>query len=123
MMKIFFAFTPEELMKRSLKIAIVYLHEQNRFEVWLGGVNRKTQAHYIELFKNKNLGDSKLSKAAPGVDSIIELEIITNPSFNNFDELMNTIESKTIEFTKSMLSLALPGLPDKKVIQRVVSPV
>ena len=36
----YFAFTPMELKSRNLKIAVVYLHEQNRFEVLLGGSNR-----------------------------------------------------------------------------------
>ena len=53
----YFAFTPLEFKQRSLKVAIVYLHEQNRFEVWLGGANRKVQANYIEIFRVKeNLG-------------------------------------------------------------------
>ncbi len=30
-----------------LKIAIVYLHEDGRFEVWLGGSNRKIQAEFL----------------------------------------------------------------------------
>ena len=37
----YFALTPPELKKRNLKIAVVYLHVQNRFEVWLSGSNRK----------------------------------------------------------------------------------
>ena len=100
----YFAFTPDELLKRSLKVAIVYLHEQNRFEVWLSGVNRKIQAEYIEIFRHTNIGDSRLSQAAPGVDSIVELEIISNPDFDEPEYLMKTIENKSIEFAKSILS-------------------
>lgn len=40
----YFAFTPPELKDRNLKIAIIYLHQENRFELWLGGTNRKVQA-------------------------------------------------------------------------------
>ncbi|MDW7740600.1 MAG: hypothetical protein SCJ97_11200 [Bacillota bacterium] len=36
----YFAFTPDDLRNKKLKIAIVYLHEQSRFEVWLSGNNR-----------------------------------------------------------------------------------
>lgn len=39
----YFAFTPLELKKKNLKVAVVYLHEQNKFEAWLGGGNRKIQ--------------------------------------------------------------------------------
>jgi len=37
----YFAFTPSDLKNKKLKIAIVFLHEQERFEAWLGGSNRK----------------------------------------------------------------------------------
>lgn len=95
----YFAFTPLELKQRSLKIAIVYLHEQNRFEAWLGGANRKVQADYIERFRAKDLDGLLLSEVKPGVDSIIELKIIEKPDFDHPEELMPAIESKVIEFT------------------------
>lgn len=43
----YFSFTPDFLKSRKLKIAIVFLHERNRFEVWLGGTNRNVQAKYL----------------------------------------------------------------------------
>ncbi|BDZ71906.1 DUF7000 family protein [Methanobacterium petrolearium] len=39
----YFSFTPESLMHRKLKIAIVFIHETFRFEVWLAGSNKKVQ--------------------------------------------------------------------------------
>ena len=98
----YFAFTPKELKQRGLKIAIVYLHEQNRFEVWLGGANRKVQAEYIEVFKDKDLGNLKLSEVRPGVDSIVEMELVQTPDFDHSEELMLAIESKVIEFSENM---------------------
>ncbi len=68
----YFAFTPAFLKKKKLKIAIVFLHEQGRFEVWLGGSNRKIQAEYIERISHKNIGKYILSQVFPGVDSIME---------------------------------------------------
>ena len=67
----YFAFTPSDLKKKKLKIAIVYLHEQGRFEVWLGGSNRKIQDEYIKLMSHKNIGKYRLSQVLPGVDSIM----------------------------------------------------
>ncbi|MDD3777028.1 MAG: hypothetical protein PHN32_05430 [Actinomycetota bacterium] len=101
----YFAFTPLELKKKNLKIAVVYLHEQNRFEVWLGGSNRKVQAEYIEKLRHIDTGDYKLSRINPGVDSIIELQIIEQPNFDRVEDLMQKIESKTIEFAKNILSI------------------
>lgn len=94
----YFAFTPLELKRRNLKIAIVYLHLENRFELWLGGGNRKVQAEYIELLKGKDIVHYRLSQVSPGVDSIIESIISEQPDFNSAEFLMASIEDKVIEF-------------------------
>lgn len=101
----YFAFTPQELKDRKMKIAVVYLHEQNRFDVWLGGGNRKVQAEYIELLKHKDIGHYKLSQALPGVDSIIEERIVDQPDFDKTDELRLRIEKNTIEFAGEIISI------------------
>ena len=101
----YFAFTPQVLKQRSLKIAIVYLHEQNRFEVWLGGANRRVQAETIDLFKGKDLDGLTLSRIEPGVDSIVEMKLVENPDFDHPEELMLAIESKVIEFTEKIVKL------------------
>lgn len=101
----YFAFTPVELKKKNLKIAVVYLHKQNKFEAWLGGSNRKIQAEYIEQLKDKDIGAGRLSQVKPGVDSIIELEIIDSPDFNQTEDLMQKTEIRTIEFTEKIISI------------------
>ena len=101
----YFAFTPFGLKKKKLKIAIVYLHEQGRFEVWLGGSNRKIQAEYIELMSRENTGKYKLSQVLPGVDSIIESILVQNPDFDHPEELKKLIASKTIEFVYDITSI------------------
>lgn len=101
----YFAFTPTFLKQKKLKIAIVFLHEQGRFEVWLGGSNRKIQAEYIERISHKKIDKYKLSKIFPGVDSIIESVIIEKPDFNYPEELKLQIECKTIEFIKDINSM------------------
>ncbi len=103
----YFAFTPLELKRRNLKIAIVYLHQENRFELWLGGNNRKIQAEHIDFFTGKDLGPYKLSKVSPGVDSIIESIISEQPNFDDPDELTNAIEKQTIEFAQKVHNLLL----------------
>lgn len=101
----YFAFTPQVLKQRSLKVAIVYLHEQNRFEVWLGGANRKVQAETIERFTGKDLDGLTLSEVKPGVDSIVEMKLIEQPDFDHPEDLMLAIESKVIEFTEKIIIL------------------
>lgn len=101
----YFAFTPSDLRDKKLKIAIVYIHEQGRFEAWLGGSNRKIQAEYIELLKHKNTEGYKLSQVMPGVDSILESILVAQPDFDHPEELKKQIELKTIEFINDINSL------------------
>ncbi len=101
----YFAFTPPALKEKQLKIAIVFLHEDCRFEVWLAGSNRKIQADYIELFKAKDLGKYTLTQIKPGVDSIIESVIVERPDFNDFNELRKQIETATMGFIKDIISI------------------
>lgn len=101
----YFAFTPSELKNKKLKIAIVYLHVEGRFEAWLGGANRKIQADYINKLKNMNLTHYKLSTVMPGVDSIIETILVEDPDFDHPDELMIQIEHKTIEFAQDIVTI------------------
>ncbi len=100
----YFAFTPAVLKDMKLKIAIVYLHEECKFELWLVGKNRQIQADYIELLSHKNIGGYTLSQINPGVDSIISSLIVERPDFDNTDELKKQIEVKTLEFTKDINS-------------------
>ncbi|MCK9252186.1 MAG: hypothetical protein PHX81_12000 [Eubacteriales bacterium] len=101
----YFALTPLSLKKRNLKIAVVYLHERNRFDVWLAGGNRKIQAETIERLRHTNTGGYKLSWAEPGVDSIVEHQIVEQPNFDHAEDLMAIIEQKTRAFTRDILAL------------------
>ena len=101
----YFAFTPSALKNIKLKIAIVFLHEECKFELWLAGNNRQIQADYIELLSHKNIGRYALSQMHPGVDSIIASLIVEQPDFDNPDELKKQIEVKTIEFAKDITSM------------------
>lgn len=99
----YFAFTPLVLKDKKLKIAIVFLHEPGRFEVWLGGNNRKIQADYIARLGKENIGKYSLSRVSPGVDSIIESILVEQPDFSDLENLKKTLERKTIEFVNDML--------------------
>ena len=45
----YFSFTPEALKRLGLKIAIVFIHETCRFDVWLGGYNKEVQTKFWKL--------------------------------------------------------------------------
>ena len=98
----YFSLTPPSLGGRKLKLAVVYLHVENRLEVWLAGGNRKVQAEYVELLKGHDLGGCKLSRAAPGVDSIVEEVLAERPDFNDIGKLTKSVEAGIIRFSAKM---------------------
>ena len=98
----YLAFTPSDFKTKKLKVAIVFLHEECKFELWLAGTNRKIQADFIELLSRKNIGRYTLSRVSPGVDSIIASLIVEQPCFDNPYELMKQIEGMTLDFINDM---------------------
>jgi hypothetical protein len=98
----YFAFFTSFLKTRKLKIAIVFLHEQFRFEVWLCGFNKKVQTKYWNLFKNRNWKKYPLSSTLKGVDSIMEHVLVETPDFTDLDKLTTQIEHKTIVFVNDV---------------------
>lgn len=101
----YFGCTPLHLKERNLKIAIVYRHECNRFEAWLGGSNRQVQAQFIDSMKGKNLKGYKLSAVGPGIDSIIETTLIAQPDFDDPHQLMKDIKLQLDMFVRDMIDL------------------
>ena len=99
------AFTPPILKNRGLKIAIVFLHEDGKFEIWLAGSNRTIQAEWIQLLRDKPIGDYRLSKVYPGTDSIVETSLVKEPNFDEIEQLKVEIEEKTIQFMEEIKRL------------------
>jgi hypothetical protein len=93
----YFSIVPGSLRSRRLKVAVVFLHETIRFEVWLAGNNRQVQAEYCQLFKNSKLADYRLSSPGPGIDSILEYDLVIDPDFNAPDALTRQIERGTLK--------------------------
>ena len=101
----YFAMTPAALKGKGLKIAIVYLHQEGRFEVWLCGSNRRVQAEYLDLLDRKDLGGYALSQPGPGVDAIIASVLEEEADFDHPEALKTKIEKRTMEFTQDVLSI------------------
>ncbi len=102
----YFAITTTELKDKQLKIAVVYLHQENCFELWLSATNKKIQAQYIDKLKDKDLKGYQLSVSQSGIDSIIESRIIDHPNFNELISLkveLDKLTQKFIEDIKEMI--------------------
>jgi hypothetical protein len=94
----YFPFFPKSFKQRSLKIAIVFIHDTFRFEVWLAGYNKQVQTQYWKLFKESNWNKYHLVPTTKGVDSIMEYTLADNPDFSDLDALTKQIERGTLCF-------------------------
>lgn len=98
----YFSLNPATLKKRRLKIAVVYLHEACRFEVWLSGYNKQVQARYWELIKASGWNKYRLVPERKGKDSILEHTLVESPDFDDPDALTRQIEQGTVQFIKDV---------------------
>jgi len=94
----YFSFFPESLKRRKLKIAIVFIHDTFRFEVWLAGYNKKVQTKYWKLIKSSNWNKYRVPSTTKGVDSILEYVLSDKPDFSDLDALTKQIERGTLKF-------------------------
>jgi len=98
----YFAVNPPLLKDRKLKIAIVFLHEEFKFEVWLGGYNKTVQKEYWDLVRERGWDKYRIPSSIKGIDSILEYVLVDNPDFRDLDTLTTQIERGTMNFMKDV---------------------
>ncbi|MBN1566297.1 MAG: hypothetical protein JXA73_00505 [Acidobacteria bacterium] len=98
----YFPLFPESLKKLKLKIAVVFIHDALRFEVWLSGLNKQIQAEYWKLIKESNWNQYRLPSTTKGADSILEHTLVENPDFGSQEALTRQIETGTLKFIRDI---------------------
>lgn len=98
----YFALFPKSLKDQGLKIAIVFLHEQFRFEVWLSGVNKNVQGEYWKRFRESGWKKYPIVSSLKGADSIVEGILVEDPDFNDLEALTKLIEGGTLKFIQEI---------------------
>lgn len=94
----YFSVLPPSLKDRKLKIAIVFLHREFRFEVWLAAVNKQVQARYWNVIRESGWNRYRLVPSIHGADSILEQILVDPPDFGDLDALTRQIETGTLRF-------------------------
>ena len=100
----YFSCSPSSFRDRNLKIAIVFIHEACRFEVWLAGSNKQVQTQYWKLIKASGWNKYHLVPTTQGADSIIEYILVADPDFSDLEALTKQIERETLKFIKDVES-------------------
>lgn len=94
----YFSILPRSLKDRDLKIAIVFLYDAFRFEIWLSGKNKQVLTKYWQVIKERKWDKYKVVEPAKGVDSIVEHILVEHPDFSDLDALTKQIEQGTLRF-------------------------
>ena len=98
----YFSFFPESIKRRNLKIAIVFVHDTFRFEVWLSGVNRDVQEQFWDLISKLDWNKYHMTTNPRRDDFILDHIMIPDPDFSDLDSLTNHIERGTLDFIKDV---------------------
>jgi hypothetical protein len=94
----YFACTPPDLKDLGLKIAIVFVYQPFRFEVWLSAANKGIQQHFWEHIKAIGDHPYHLVPTVQGNDSILEYVLVDQPDFVDLQHLTHQVESGTLKF-------------------------
>lgn len=100
----YFSVFPKSLKERDLKIAIVFIYDAFRFEIWLSGKNKQVLAKYWEIIKQSGWHKYKAVEPVKGVDFVLEHVLVDNPDFSNLDALTKHIEQGSMEFIQDIES-------------------
>ena len=103
----YFAIVPPLFKPHKLKIAVVFLHQEFRFEVWLSGVNRQVQNECWQRIKESGWNRYPLVAKIQGSDAIIEHILVENPNFDERTALTNTLCAGTAQFIAEIEDLIL----------------
>ena len=98
----YFSFTPPALKEKNLKIAIVFLHEAFRFEVWLAAANKRVQEKYWKTIKEYGWEKYGLVPSTQGADAILEHTLVEDPNFGDLEQLSIAIETGSLAFIRDV---------------------
>jgi hypothetical protein len=98
----YFSFFPESLKQRNLKIAVVFIHETCRFEIWLAGYNKQVQTKYWQLVKSSGWDKYRVVPTTQGADAIIEFVAVADPDFSDLEALTSQIEHTALQFIEDV---------------------
>lgn len=100
----YFAILPSALKRRDLKIAIVFVYDAFRFEIWLSGKNKQVLTQYWKIFQQSGWDKYKVVEPGKGIDSVVEHVLVADPDFSDLDALTQQIELGAVQFIQEIES-------------------
>ncbi len=105
----YFPFTPLDLKKLKLKIALVYVYPDDRLEIWLAGQNKNIQKAYWELFRGSDWNKHFIPPTIRDRFSIVESVLAEHPDLDRFEELAVKAEQKALGFIRDVQEVLSTG--------------
>ena len=99
----YFSLSTKSLKDKSLKIAIVYLHEKGDFEVWLSARNRDIAKSYASILEDVLSSDANVFHDVNNPDAIVEYSLVKTPDFENPSMLIDTIDQGVDKFVTTIV--------------------
>lgn len=100
----YFQFTCDALRKQGLKLVVAYVHAACSLEVWLSGVNRKTQAEVFARLQ-KTGTDYEQTPDPNRFDYILKAKLLPARGFSGGDELFDEIRGNVLRFLENATRL------------------
>ena len=100
----YFQFTDDGLREQGLKIVIAFVHKTCALEVWLSGVNRKTQVSVFARLQ-KTGTDYEQTPDPNRFDYILKASILPARGFSGGDELFTEIRDNARRFIANVTRL------------------
>ncbi|MGE4455032.1 MAG: class I SAM-dependent methyltransferase [Sphaerochaeta sp.] len=86
--------TPQ-LQAHNLKLALVYIHAKGCFQAWLSAKNRTVQREYHQYFRSRLLPSCSLVEQGPGVDAILQWNLLDAPNFDDQETMVYSLLEAT----------------------------
>ena len=98
----YFSVVPRSMKEKDLKIAIVFVYDLFRFEVWLSARNQKVLAKYWKIFTESGWDRYKIAPQGKWADSVLENVLVDDPDFGDLEALTRQIDQGSMEFIKDV---------------------
>lgn len=98
----YFTFTPPLLSAHHLKIAVLYRHPLNQFEICLAADNHQLQLAWYPKLCQMKLNNYQLIKPTGKVDVLLSQVIDSHPDFDDQPALISRLQKQAEAFSTDM---------------------
>ena len=92
----YFQFSDQALKSRGLKIVVVFIHKQFRFEIGLSGVNRSNQKRFHDLLAGQ-YGPFLPAENPERMDFILRAPLPENWDMTDGDAMVSALKEKSLD--------------------------